>query len=94
MFPSLSFGVVHYTDADVKYKEYWIPKHTFVVLNQQGIHYDPTRFQDPEEFRPERMLKYPLGASAYTAVADANERDHFSFGAGTPPPPYVTGAYH
>lgn len=86
MFPILSLGPVHYTDADVKYKDYWIPKNTAVVLNQAVIHYDPARFQDPEEFRPERMLEYPLKAGAYAAKADANARDHFPFGAGMPSP--------
>ena len=85
MFPTLSLGPAHYTDADVKYKDYWIPKNTAVVLNQQGIHYDPAQFQDPEEFRPERMLENPLKAGAYAAMADANARDHFAFGAGMPP---------
>lgn len=83
MFPTTTFGVPHYTDDDVKYKDMIIPKGTVVVMNQQKLHFDPSRWEDPFEFRPERYLSYPLKASAYAAMADASKRDHFSFGAGT-----------
>ncbi|KAI5843182.1 putative O-methylsterigmatocystin oxidoreductase [Tricharina praecox] len=82
MFPTTTFGIPHYTDDDVKYKDFIIPKGTVVVINQQKLHYDPQRWENPFEFQPERFLSYPLKAGAYTAMADASKRDHFSFGAG------------
>jgi cytochrome P450 len=85
MFPTTTFGIPHYTDDDVMYKDFFIPKGTVIVMNQQKLHYDPKRWERPFEFRPERYLSYPLKAGAYTAMSDAGKRDHFSFGAGTFP---------
>lgn len=72
----------HFTDADVVYKEYVIPKGTAIVVNTAAIHFDPVRYPDPFTFRPERYLHHPKRAAEYAAMADANARDHFSFGTG------------
>ena len=80
--PITTMGSPHYTTADVIYKDMFIPKDTIVSLGQYAIHYDPTRWENPETFEPARYLNYPLTAGAYASRADANERDHFSFGAG------------
>ena len=80
--PSANIGVPHYTDADVIYKDYFIPKGTVISINQYFLHLDPSRHEDPEDFKPERYLNHPLGAAAYAAHPDPYQRDHFAFGAG------------
>ncbi|ETS80074.1 hypothetical protein PFICI_07603 [Pestalotiopsis fici W106-1] len=80
--PVTNIGSPHYTTADVAYKNYIIPKDTVVTLSQYSIHYDPRRWERPEEFIPGRYLGHPLKAGAYAASADAEGRDHFDFGAG------------
>ncbi|EXJ76403.1 uncharacterized protein A1O5_00911 [Cladophialophora psammophila CBS 110553] len=79
--PVSSLGQPHMTTADVYYKDYFIPKGTVLALCQYAVHYDPARYQDPFEFRPERYLNHPLKAGAY-AGGDPFARDHFGFGAG------------
>ncbi|KAF7535030.1 hypothetical protein G7054_g5716 [Neopestalotiopsis clavispora] len=80
--PVTNIGSPHYTTADVTYKSYVIPKGTVVTLSQYSIHYDPRRWERPEEFIPGRYLGHPLKAGAYAASGDAEGRDHFDFGAG------------
>lgn len=81
--PITNFGTPHYTTDDgVRYKDYWIPAHTVVTINQYALHYDGARYPDPEAFRPERYLAYPHKSGVYAAGADAEGRDHWSFGAG------------
>jgi hypothetical protein len=46
------------------------------------INYDPARYESPFEFKPERYLGYDLPAASYLNIADPNQRDHFSYGAG------------
>ncbi|KAL1642590.1 hypothetical protein SLS58_005359 [Diplodia intermedia] len=80
--PITSFGTPHYTTAGVTYGGYWIPPNTVVAINQYALHHDPARFPDPDAFRPERYLAFPERAGVYAARADAEGRDHWSFGAG------------
>jgi cytochrome P450 len=77
--PVASVGSPHYTDADVVYKDYLIPKGSVVTINQYGIHNDPKTFKNPESFDPARYLAYPSKSGAYVGQDD---RDHWSFGAG------------
>ena len=72
----------HFTDTDVVYKDYVIPRGTAIVLNTAAIHFDPVHYPDPFTFKPERYRDHPKRAAEYAAMADANARDHFSFGAG------------
>ena len=80
--PVTTIGTPHYTTADLIYKDYYIPKGTIVCLHQYAIHFDPTRYEEPELFRPERYLDHPLKAGAYSGHSDPYARDHFDFGAG------------
>lgn len=64
------------------YKDYFIPADTVISINQYGLHFDPTRYQDPDDFIPDRYLNHTLKAGAYAAHPDPYERDHFDFGAG------------
>ncbi|KAF3387022.1 Cytochrome P450 monooxygenase yanC [Penicillium rolfsii] len=78
----VSIGSPHYTTADIVYKDYFIPANTVVSINQYGLHFDPTRYQNPDDFIPDRYLNHNLKAGAYAAHPDPYERDHFDFGAG------------
>ncbi|KAK7725513.1 hypothetical protein SLS63_008116 [Diaporthe eres] len=90
------WGTKHFTDADVKYKNYVIPKGTVLLANTSFLGQDPQRYDEPFTFRPERFLDYPKYSAEY-AAGDPYKRDHF----GKPPhlrdtgnvrqltPPYV-----
>jgi hypothetical protein len=60
----------------------FIPKGTVISIHQYALHYDPSRYEDPETFNPDRYLNYPLKAGIYAAHPDPYQRDHFNFGAG------------
>jgi cytochrome P450 len=46
------------------------------------INYSEELWKNPNEFNPERFLGYDLPASSYLNIANPNERDHWSYGAG------------
>ncbi|KAI8950858.1 putative O-methylsterigmatocystin oxidoreductase [Xylaria longipes] len=76
------WGIKHYTDADIVYKNHVIPKGTVVLANTSFMHYDPERYDDPYRFQPERYLGHFLSSADYAAQNDPYKRDHFTFGAG------------
>jgi cytochrome P450 len=82
LFPVPIWGLKHYTDNDVYYKNHVIPKGTIVLGNTSALHYDPARYEDPFAFRPERYLHHDKYAAEYAAMGDPYKRDHFSFGVG------------
>ncbi|KAH8771704.1 putative O-methylsterigmatocystin oxidoreductase [Diaporthe sp. PMI_573] len=75
------WGTKHFTDEDVKYKDYVIPKGTVLLANTSFLGQDPQRYDEPFTFRPERFLNYPKYSAEY-AAGDPYKRDHFAFGAG------------
>ncbi|GLA60060.1 hypothetical protein AtubIFM55763_005466 [Aspergillus tubingensis] len=80
--PVTNLGSPHYTSADIVYKDWFIPANTTVAINQYALHFDPARYENPDDFVPDRYLHHPLKAGAYAAHADPYARDHFDFGAG------------
>ncbi|KAJ5952042.1 Cytochrome P450 E-class group I [Penicillium vulpinum] len=82
MNPILSPGIRHYADQDVVYKNHVIPKGTVLIANTAFLHYDPTRFEKPFEFMPERFLEHNLFSSEYAAMSDPYKRDNFTFSTG------------
>lgn len=64
------------------YKDFFIPANTVVSVNQYALHFDPERYERPDDFVPDRYLNHTLKAGAYAAHSDPYERDHFDFGAG------------
>ena len=72
----------HFTDSDVVYKGYVIPKGTAIVGNTAAIHFNPVRYPNPFQFKPERYINHTKTSAEYAAMADPYARDHFTFGAG------------
>lgn len=79
--PVTNIGTPHYTTAPVIYKGIHIPANSVVCLQQYPIHYDPSIFDQPERFHPERYLNHLHGSGHY-AAGPAASRDHWAFGAG------------
>jgi len=40
----------HFSTSDFKYKGFFIPKGTVIVMNAWTMHHDPERYQDPYAF--------------------------------------------
>jgi len=77
-----SWGIKHFADVDIVYKQHIIPRGTILLGNTATIRYDPDRYEDPFAFKPERYLGYARYAGEYAAMGDPYERDHFTFGVG------------
>lgn len=82
MRPVTNIGTPHRTSDNVIYKDMFIPKGTVISIHQYALHYDESRYKDPETFNPDRYLGHSLKAGVYAAHPDPYERDHFNFGAG------------
>lgn len=80
--PMLYPGVQHYTDADVVFQNHVIPKGTILITNTAFLNFDPSRYENPFEFMPERYINHRLYSSEYAAMGDPYARDHFIFSAG------------
>jgi cytochrome P450 len=80
--PILAPGIRHYADQDVVYKDHIIPKGTVLIANLAFLHFDPSRFENPFEFVPERYLDHNLYSAEYAAMSDPYKRDHFTFSTG------------
>ena len=80
--PILAPGIRHYAEEDIVYQGHVIPKGTVLIANTAFLHYDPRRFEDPFEFKPERYSGHPLYSSDYAAMSDPSKRDHFAFSTG------------
>lgn len=80
--PVANIGSPHYTTADVVYKDFFIPANTVVSVNQYALHFDPDRFERPDDFFPDRYLDFPLKTGVYVASPDPQKQVHFDFGAG------------
>ncbi|XP_020538525.1 cytochrome P450 71A1 [Jatropha curcas] len=82
-----SGAIARQTSANVKLKGYDIPAKTRVIINTWAIHMDPTLWDRPEEFLPERFLDS-------TDDSDGEQKNPlFSFGTGTRVCPGMSYAY-
>ena len=80
--PTPIFGIKHFSDADLRYKDWIIPKGTVLLANTSFMHYDPDRYGEPYAYKPERYLNHLKNSADYAAMSDPYQRDHFSFGGG------------
>ncbi|EIW83762.1 cytochrome P450 [Coniophora puteana RWD-64-598 SS2] len=56
--PVVPLGIPHATAIDDYYEGYFIPKGAIVIMNAWAMSRDPSRFDDPESFRPERHFTF------------------------------------
>ena len=61
--PVAAVGSPHCTTEDIVYKDMWIPEGTIITIFQWAIHADPTKWEHPEKFMPERYLDVPSSYS-------------------------------
>lgn len=75
-------GTPHTATQEFTYKGQFIPKDTVVVLNTYTMHHKEGRYPDSVAFNPDRYMSDSLSSSESSKLNDANERDHWMFGAG------------
>ena len=80
--PLTRYGTPHYTLATTSYKGTSIPAHTYIVINQYALHFDPVYHPNPTTFNPSRYLDHPHSSAHYAVLPDCSARDHYNFGAG------------
>ncbi|CRG92366.1 Vitamin D 25-hydroxylase [Talaromyces islandicus] len=80
--PVAPLGMPHFLDQDVWVDGKFLPKGTILVLNIWGLNHDEKFYPNSQEFDPTRYEHKMLPASEYVGVADHDNRDHYSYGAG------------
>ncbi|QRV80981.1 cytochrome P450 family protein [Ceratobasidium sp. AG-Ba] len=59
--PIAPAGVPHTSIEDIHYQDYTIPANTIIFTNIWGISHDPTRYDRPDDFWPDRWLLNEYG---------------------------------
>lgn len=54
--PVSSGGFLHALTEDVQYKQYVLPKGSYIVGNHWSISLDPSEYPEPDVFKPERFI--------------------------------------
>ncbi|KAG0473201.1 hypothetical protein HPP92_015058 [Vanilla planifolia] len=79
LHPPVPLLVPHRPSSDCVAGGFAIPAGTAVIINAWAIHRDPSRWEDPDEFRPERFLQE--GREQCESLG-GNEFGYLPFGAG------------
>ncbi|KAG8923041.1 hypothetical protein FRC02_011440 [Tulasnella sp. 418] len=80
--PPFPMGVPHALIEDDEYMGYKLPAGSTVSANIWAIHMNPDRYEDPQEFKPERFQHHSRLTGDYIACPDPRTRDHFTFSPG------------
>ncbi|KAI0076208.1 cytochrome P450 [Panus rudis PR-1116 ss-1] len=80
IFPPVPLAAPHATVSDEVVDGYRIPKGSTVFLNIYGIYNDPTFFDEPERFMPERFLDSEFGTKPGADTAGFRADLHFGSG--------------
>ncbi|KAK1219761.1 hypothetical protein PQX77_017501 [Marasmius sp. AFHP31] len=78
--PATPVGIPHRSTEETVYDGYLIPKGSVIFGNVWAIHLDPSRFENPMEFNPDRWLRgSPI---RWGSSGSVQTRDNYSFGWG------------
>ncbi|KAI5843189.1 cytochrome P450 [Tricharina praecox] len=80
--PVNKFGMNHALSEDDWWNGYFLPKNSVVMLNWWAIHRDPKKWENADQYIPERYLGVNESAADLSTAADPNGRDHWTYGAG------------
>ncbi|GAN07522.1 cytochrome P450 [Mucor ambiguus] len=75
------FGISHSVIEDLVVDGYLFPKDSIISGDMMSLHMDPTFYENPEEFNPDRFLPNAKSLHA-AATGKLEERDTFVFGFG------------
>ncbi|KAH0528201.1 hypothetical protein TsFJ059_003095, partial [Trichoderma semiorbis] len=67
---------------EITYKNCTIPDATVILPSTDNLHHDSLRYDNADEFQPERFLGDELDAFASAKHPDYLKRDHINYGLG------------
>lgn len=80
--PIGNLGIPHATSKADVYEGVTVPQDTIIFPNLTALSRDSDRYEEPDQFLPERFLEDHLDASASALHPDYRKRDHFHYGFG------------